>query len=147
MSVDGDLSYFSGEMDETTTNNLINKDTVGLLNKKSSVFAPKTVVQQAPLKFKEANSSLHMIQRHEEGLKGRIFIEDINEQDQSKEEQKNARKSLIVKGADMEVIQEEEDQVQQNEDQTSDSEYASDEEGEEDMEEEDSESLQKKEGR
>jgi hypothetical protein len=61
MSVDGDLSYFSGEMDETTTNNLINKDTVGLLNKKSSVFAPKTVVQQAPLKFKEANSSLHMI--------------------------------------------------------------------------------------
>lgn len=50
MSVDGDISYNSVEMKETTE-----------------------VIQ--PLKFKEANASLHMVEKQEDGIQARNFLE------------------------------------------------------------------------
>lgn len=49
MSVDGDISYCSAEMDETGE-------------------------KAQPLKFKEANSSLHLVEKQEAAVLSRIFI-------------------------------------------------------------------------
>jgi hypothetical protein len=50
MSVDGDISYCSVEMEES-----------------SDVILP--------LKFKEANSSLHLVEKQEAGINSRIFLD------------------------------------------------------------------------
>ncbi len=66
MSVDGDISYSSIDMDETLLQggdtNMQVKSNIMLLSKKATAKNKHSgVVQQAPLKFKEANSSLHLI--------------------------------------------------------------------------------------
>ncbi len=56
MSVDGDISYCSNEMDE---------------------IGDKALLQ--PLKFKEANSSLHLVEKKEQAVHSRIFINRVSE--------------------------------------------------------------------
>ena len=55
MSVDGDISYCSNEMEE---------------------IGDKAV---QPLKYKESNSSLHLVEKKEEAIQSRIFINRISE--------------------------------------------------------------------
>jgi len=66
MSVDGDISYSSIDMDETLlqggdTNMQVKSNMMMVSKKATGKNKHSGVVQQAPLKFKEANSSLHLI--------------------------------------------------------------------------------------
>jgi hypothetical protein len=74
MSVDGEMSYCSVEMDETE--------------------------KAQPLKFKEANSSLHMVEKQEASIHSRLFVTKNSADDQM--------------SGPMAVIKEQEDEVTSN---------------------------------
>ena len=55
MSVDGDISYCSNEMDEIVDKSF------------------------QPLKYNESNSSLHLVEKKEQAVHSRIFIQRVSE--------------------------------------------------------------------